>query len=60
MLDVKSSIVSRIGELEKKIQELGQEANSLSKQAADKKAEIEKFNKELSILLKTKNELENV
>lgn len=60
MSDVKTSIVSRIGELEKKIEELGREANTLSAQAADKKSEIEKLSKELEILLKTKSDLESV
>lgn len=60
MSSVKESIIYRISELEKKIEELGVEANDLSKQAARKNASIEVLSRELKVLLKTKKELEEM
>lgn len=60
MSSLKNQIVIRIGEIEKEIESLGAEVNSLSDQAASKKEEVNKLSKELEILLKTKKDLEAV
>ena len=58
MSDLKNKLTERVTELEKKIEILGAEINIESEAVQNKKLELEKANKELSILLKTAGELE--
>ena len=57
MSDLRTKLAERVMELEKKIESLGAEINSQSEAVQNKKHELEKANKELTILLKTAEEL---
>ena len=57
MSDLRTKLAERVIELEKKIESLGAEINSQSEAVQNKKQELEKANKELTILLKTAEEL---
>ena len=59
MSELRTKLAERVAELEGKIQTLGAEVNSDSESLQNKKAEIEKANKELAILLKTAQDLDN-